>query len=1088
MNLQKTLESSKQSLWLDNIQKDFLMAGGLKKAIEKMGIKGLTSNPTIFENALLKSKAYDATIIKLAKLNISAEAIFENLMIEDIKKAADILSDVYKKSEYTDGFVSMEISPKFANDYNKTIEEAERLWERCKRENLMIKIPATAEGARAMKHLLSHGININATLIFSIERYKEIMSAYRQALQYRLNNSLPIAKLTSVASFFVSRIDTSADKALDKLSKKNKTTAEKAKKLKGKIAISNCLLAYKEYKAFFSNPEFLALKNKGARVQRLLWASTGTKSSAYKDTFYIDELALPETINTLPEATLKAFINHGDINRNTIDARVEEAEKTLIKLNAMGIDLETVLNKLEEDGVKKFMTSYNHAVKYVLVKTQALSSAIRGNMSKYSGANISEIISTAKQLKKINFPKRLWLKDPSLWKDDASHKAMIKNYLGWLDIPYKMKDKVEEIEQMAKEVSSFSHAVLLGMGGSSLAPEVFSSMFQKPKSPKLIVLDTTDPAHILSVTKEIDIKRTIFIFSSKSGGTIEPNSQFKHFFNILLKNKVKNPGSHFIAITDKDSSLEELGQAKNFRRIFINPSDIGGRFSALSYFGLVPAAICGTDIKAIVDGAIKMANLCKTSEIKQNPGAMLGAMIAGAWDLGRDKLTVITPGIISSFTLWIEQLVAESLGKEDKGVVPICQEEISHPQKYQADRFFVHIRLPETPDKTIAKGLASLAKAGHPVVEMRMENLNDVGAEFMRWEIATAAAGAIMRINPFDQPNVQDAKLLAGKLLDKIKKTGKLNIPKPDYSGKFFDAFISPKINTVTLNSKTETAQDVFEKFFSAIKGKEYLGILPYLPYDSKIDQILRKLRIAMKERSSSATLFGYGPRYLHSSGQLHKGGADNGVFIVLTNRPKKDILVAGESYTFGQLEMAQAIGDFNALEAKKRRALWIDLKCPADKALTYLLNIITKSKAVKKKSQNNVEGKKMLRLTVKKRNTKKTMKKTVKPVKKVAKRTLKPVTKKTTINKNEYVVMDYPKNNETINSWYYAVKIGTGLNCEKVDISIDDKPWQACRYSNGYWWYDWTNYTPGSHQLIARMTKTNGQYLITKKRRCKTV
>lgn len=952
MNLLETLESTKQSFWLDNIQKDFLMAGGLKKAIERMGIKGLTSNPTIFENALLKSKAYDATIIKLAKLNISAEAIFENLMIEDIKKAADILSDIYKKSEYIDGYVSMEIPPQYANDYDKTIEEAEKLWERTKRENLMIKIPATTEGVRAMKHLLSHGININATLIFSIERYREVMTAYKQALQYRINNTLSISKLTSVASFFVSRIDVHTDRLLDKLSRKNKTTKEKAQRLKGKIAIANSLIAYKKYKAFFSTPEFLALKDKGARVQRLLWASTGTKSPSYKDTFYIDELALAGTINTLPEATLKAFIKHGLVNKAKADLRIKEAEKTLIKLNNLGIDLESVLNKLEEEGVKKFIQSYNHAVKYVLVKTQALSSAIRGNMSKYSGANISEIITSAKQLKKINFPKRLWLKDPSLWKDDAAHKAMIKNYLGWLDIPYKMKDKVEEIEQLAKEVSSFSHAVLLGMGGSSLAPEVFSSLFQKARSPKLIVLDTTDPSWIATITKLINIKKTIFIFSSKSGGTIEPNSQFKHFFNILLKNKVKNPGSHFIAITDKGSSLEELAQAKKFRKIFINPSDIGGRFSALSYFGLVPAAICGADIKAIVDGAVKMANLCKTTEIKQNPGAMLGAMIAGAWDLGRDKLTVITPDKIKSFTLWIEQLIAESLGKENKGVVPICQEEISRPEKYQADRFFVHIKLPKDKDKFIARSLASLAKAGHPVMEMRMENLNDVGAEFMRWEVATAAAGAIMRINPFDQPDVQDAKLLAGKLLDKIKKTGKVEIPKPNYSGRFFDAFISPAINTATLNSKTETAEDVTDKFFSAIKGKEYVGILPYLPYDKKIDDLLRKLRIAIKERSSSATLFGYGPRYLHSSGQLHKGGADNGVFIVLTNRPKKDIIVAGESYTFGQLCIAQAIGDFNALESKKRRALWIDLKCPVNKTLTYLLGIITKSKTVKKKSQ----------------------------------------------------------------------------------------------------------------------------------------
>ncbi|MBU2530563.1 MAG: bifunctional transaldolase/phosoglucose isomerase, partial [Elusimicrobia bacterium] len=838
----------------------------------------------------------------------------------------------------------------YANDYDKTIEEAEKLWQRTKRENLMIKVPATSEGVRAIKHLLSHGININATLIFSVTRYQEVLNAYYQALQYRINNALSISKIASVASFFVSRIDSQTDKLLEKLAKKNKTMAEKATKLKGKTAIANSLIAYRKYKTFFSNPEFIALKENGAKVQRLLWASTCAKNLAYRDTFYIDELALPETVNTLPEATLKAFINHGAINEAKIETRIAEAEKTLIKLANIGIDLGKELSTLEEDGVKKFIKSYNHAVKYVLVKTQALSSAIRGNMSKYSGANISEIISSAKQLKKINFPKRLWLKDPSLWKDEESHKAMIKNYLGWLDIPYKMKDKVSEIEQLAKEVSSFSHAVLLGMGGSSLAPEVFSSMFQKPRSPKLIVLDTTDPTQILTITKEINIKKTLFIFSSKSGGTIEPNSQFKHFFNILLENKVKNPGNHFIAITDKDSSLEELGQAKKFRKIFINPSDIGGRFSALSYFGLVPAAICGADIRAIVDGAVKMANLCKTTEIKQNPGAMLGAMIAGAWDLGRDKLTVITPAKISSFTLWIEQLVAESLGKEDKGVVPICQEEISHPAKYQADRFFVHIKLPNEPDKGILHGLAALAKAGHPVVEMRMEEVTDVGAEFMRWEVATAAAGAMMRINPFDQPNVQDAKLLAGKLLEKIKKTGKLETRKPNYSGDFFDAVISPKINTATSNSKTAT--NVMDKFFSAIKGKEYIGILPYLPYDNKIDSLLRKLRIAIQERSSSATLFGYGPRYLHSSGQLHKGGADNGVFLVLTNTPKKDIIVAGENYTFGQLEMAQAIGDFNALEAKKRRALWIDLKCPVDKALTYLLDIIEKSKTVKKKNR----------------------------------------------------------------------------------------------------------------------------------------
>lgn len=1075
MHILTELEKINQSIWLDNIRRDLILTNRFLQLIEENKITGVTSNPSIFEKAILNTTFYEKTIADLCEKDFSLEELFETIIIDDIQRTADILQNVYEKTGGLDGYVSVEISPKLAYDAVKTIDEAERLFIKIGKPNVMIKVPATKEGVHAIHELIKKGINVNATLIFSVEKYVEVANAYINALSYRMNNNLPVDKIFSVASFFVSRIDTQIDAEIDKLIKKCKDAGKKKnlENLKGKSAISNCLCVYEKYIELYSTDIFKKLSQSGARKQKLVWASTSTKNPDYPDTLYVDELALQDTINTLPEQTITAFKNHGTINDNDFGKRLAEAKNHLKKIEKIGINMQKILDELEKDGVQKFVQSYESILNHLKTKKEILLKKNSAEPTCFDSYK-SEFLRMKSNLEFTGFVKNLWEKNPFLWKKDEEHIKIIKNSLGWIDLPYKMLSHVKEIETFRDEIlkDGFKYAVLLGMGGSSLAPEVMRAMFQKPEFPKLFVLDTTNPDWIGHVEDSIDIKKTLFIFSSKSGSTIEPNSQFKYFWSIFEKNKVQNPGFNFIAITDSGTHLEKMAKEKKFRKIFINPSDIGGRFSALSYFGLVPASICGTNIKILLERAADMANACKTGDIEKNPGILLGLYIAVLWKHGRDKLTLIMPRKMESFGLWIEQLIAESLGKEGKAVIPVCGEELSRVSKYQNDRFFVRTRVSSFEDETSTHKLENLANYNHPVYNINIRDFYDLGSEFYRWEIATSTAGALMHINPFDQPNVQEAKDQTLKILHTLTRTGIRQCGfgvrgKPQYSTNKLAVFVSNAIKK--LHSPISGYEDIFWCIFSALKQKEYIAILAYFPPDSNIEQELKNLRENLKNLTCSATMTGYGPRYLHSSGQMHKGGPDNGVFIILTNDCKKDINIAGEKYTFYNLEMAQAIGDFNTLNSKGRRVLRIHFKNPLDRSLKYLNEKISNLEGTNKDLQEtNKKGEgTMLKVTNKKTNT-----------------TTRTRTKTTT---REYVVIDYPTNMETITSRYYSIRIGASP-CDRVEISIDDQPWQPCRHSVGYWWYDWMNYTRGTHQIIARIFTRNGEYLISKRRRCKVI
>ena len=1067
MELNANTKTAAQSLWLDNIRRDLLLGGGLEKFITSSGIKGLTSNPSIFEKAITQCGVYQDAIEALAAANTSAAEIYETLTVEDIQRAADIFLKTHNASGGTDGFVSVEVSPLLARDAAATEFEAERLFEKIGRKNVMIKVPATREGLAAGLALLKKGVNVNFTLIFSAKRYEKTARTYLEALVWRRNNGLPLSGVASVASFFVSRIDTAMDRLLDNPANPARKSAAAA--LKGKVAVSNSLAAYETYQLLFSGPLFRELEAAGASRQRILWASTGVKNPAYKDTLYADELALDASVNTLPEAALEAWLDHGHANTEPLERRVAAAKRCLAALKGLGINPEEVFEKLETEGVEQFKLAFNSVLASIEEKRKAACKPEDPIMSLPVPAAFTHAV---EKFSGLGFAARLWNKDPELWKTEEAHKKQITGALGWLDVPFKMLPLAGEIESFALEIrrEGFTHAVLMGMGGSSLAPEVLRSVFQRPGYPKLVVLDTTDPDQIALARKEINLEKTLFIFASKSGGTIEPSSQFKYFHSLLEKAKTPRPGSRFIAITDSGTSLEKLAKDKKFRKIFINPSDIGGRFSALSYFGLVPAALCGTDVKKLLERAVNTASLCKAEETAKNPGALLGAVMGTLALEGKDKMTLVMPEKLKTFSLWVEQLVGESTGKEGKGVVPVCQEELSAPAEYQNDRFFVRTRLAGEREPDTDARLEALKAAGHPVYEIAMRDPYDLGGEFFRWEAATAAAGAVLGINPFDQPNVQEAKTLTLSALNAISSGKKAAAPKPAFAGSRLSAFVSKALE-ISGRGAIEKYDDIARCVLSALKEKEYIGLLAYLPQTPAIDAELKNLRQTLKTGSSSATLLSYGPRYLHSTGQLHKGGPDNALFILLTNQPEKDINIPGEKYTFWQLEMAQALGDFEALNAKGRRVLRLHLTHPLAKSLSYLSERISKADRTGENpgSTKNAAEERAMFKTATRRTTTKTSE------------------KPTLNNSNEFVGIDYPKSLETITSRHYSVRIG-GSDCNGMDISINDQPWQPCRNCSGYWWYDWNNFAPGTYQLVARMHVKTGGYLISKRRRCKVV
>jgi transaldolase/glucose-6-phosphate isomerase len=931
-----------QSIWYDNIRRAMLDTGDLAKKIEEDDLRGVTSNPTIFEKAITGSTDYDEQMRFLVQQGASVSDIYEALVLDDIGRAADILKPVYDKTDGHDGYISLEVSPRLAYDTQGTIEEAERLFKALNRPNVMIKIPAAQEGLPAIEESIYRGLNINVTMIFSIENYIQVAEAFIKGLERREAEGKTVDHIASVASFFVSRVDTAIDSDLEYRARHANTPEEKAmfEGLAGRAAIANAKLAYQKFKEIFQGERFSKLKAKGAQVQRCLWASTGTKNPKYSDVLYVDNLIGPETVNTIPPQTYTGFRDHGTVAL-TLEADLAEARACIAKLAEIGIDLDEVTAKLQRDGLASFVGSFDTLIESIEAKRDALRSGIHARLTASLGKYADAINAAIKEADKGDVMRRIWHKDAVLWKEEEAHQKIIKNSLGWLNVPDTMigvEDDLIAFADRIRNVSQFKHVMLCGMGGSSLCPEVFRQTFGHQENyPELLVLDSTDPDVLASFSEQISLDQTLFIIASKSGTTTEPLVFYKYWYDQVGRVK-ENAGENFVAITDPGTEMERMATADNFRRIFLNPPDIGGRYSALSYFGMVPAALMGLDIKKLLDRAERIVHSCASVvPAAENPGARLGATLGECAKAGRDKLTIITDPKISALGLWIEQLIAESTGKEGKGIVPVAGEPLGSPSLYGDDRLFVSIAVGLLNGDTEVK-LKALEAAGHPVIYRTLTDLYDLGEEFFLWEIATAFAGWRLGINPFDQPNVQESKDATKELLEKFEREGKL-AEQPVIATDGVLTIHADEGMRARLPSSSVT--DALQAHLAQVKPGDYIALLAYIEETPDHEATIAAIRKQLRDATRCATTTGYGPRFLHSTGQLHKGGADNGVFLQLTAPDKIDLPIPGQSYTFSILKQAQAQGDFRSLATRGRRAIRVDLGSDTQAGLKRLRELI---------------------------------------------------------------------------------------------------------------------------------------------------
>jgi transaldolase/glucose-6-phosphate isomerase len=939
MNALKALQDHGQAVWLDFLSRGFIAKGGLKKLVDEDGLRGVTSNPSIFENAIGNSDEYDGAIARLLQDgDKSAGELFEQLAVEDIQKATDVLRPVFDATHGADGFVSIEVSPYLATDTQGTVAEAKRLWREVGRRNLMIKVPGTPEGLPAIRELLADGINVNITLLFAQAVYEQVVEAYLSGLEGLAAKGGDVARIASVASFFVSRIDTAIDKLLDDKIARANDPDEKARleRLKGKIAVANAKLAYQRYLRLFAGARWQALAKNGARPQRLLWASTGTKNKAYSDVLYVEELIGPDTVNTMPVATMDAFRDHGK-PRDSLTEDAAGAQRQLGDLARAGISLDSVTDKLVEDGVQLFADAADKLLAAVAKKrTQILQGRIDEQKLALGQQLEKKAAEIAEDWRRHGNIRKLWQRDKSLWTN-----ADEDRWLGWLDATG--DDQIASFSAFAKETrrDGFKDAVLLGMGGSSLGPEVLASSFG-PQSgwPRLRILDSTVPAQIGALEAEIDLAKTLFIVSSKSGSTTEPNALTDYFFKRVADTVgADKAGRHFIAITDPGSSLQKRAQQQNFRRIFYGVPSIGGRYSVLSPFGLVPAAIAGIDIAALDRSARAMMRSCGPDvPPAENPGIALGIALGAAALRGRDKVTIVTSPTLASFGAWAEQLFAESTGKHGKGLIPVDGEPLGRPDVYGDDRFFIALALAGETDAEREARLAALEKAGHPVVRIMQNSLDQIGQEFFRFEIATAIAGAVLGINPFDQPDVEASKLKTRELTAAFEKSGALPRETPVCTEKSIALYTDEKNAAALRQAGADGSVESWLKaHFLRIGAGDYFAMLAYLAPEQKITTRLQELRIAMRDRRHVATCLEFGPRFLHSTGQAYKGGPDSGVFLQITSDDAKDLPIPDHRASFGIVKAAQARGDFDVLSERGRRALRVHFNGDVDSGLAAL-------------------------------------------------------------------------------------------------------------------------------------------------------
>lgn len=945
MNKLIELLENGQSYWLDNLTRGKITSGELKMRVEEQGLRGITSNPSIFNKAITSGTDYDAQITKLVKEGKNPSQIYDALTIKDVQDACDILYPVFEKSGGMDGFVSLEVPPYLARDTEGTMKEVRRLSKAVDKKNCLIKIPGTKEGVPAIQQMLFEGININITLLFSVEGYDAVAQAYINAIKLRLKEGKSIDKIISVASVFISRIDVLTDQLLDQyiIPNTENKNIHSTHLLTGRAGIATARICYQQYKEMFCDEEWKKLEKQGAHVQRLLWASTSNKDPLADDLRYVESLIGKDTINTLPDKTIKDFANHGIIKKDAIEQDLDSAYSLYGELNKIGVDISFITQQLENDGIQSFLKDYNKLLINLADKRLKILGDDVSTQQISSGKFDAQVKAAYTSIDERQVARLLFNKDPHLWKKDPEQIQSISERMGWLSLADHSRKNSEMIITFVDSVikEGYTDAVVLGMGGSSLCSEVTRQTFDTVDGYlQLLVLDNTDPEAILAIESKINLEKTVFIVASKSGSTEETLCFFHYFYQQLINKKYANPGKNFIAITDDDTPLVKLAKEFKFRAVFINPPYLGGRYSVLSDFGLVPMALMGIDIKAVLESTRQMENSCDSVPTISNPAVSLGVALGIYQKNGRDKVTFILSSSISSFGYWVEQLIAESTGKEGKGLIPIHGETIGTPENYGNDRVFIHMYIPSDNNKADEKKIKALEEAGHPIVRIKMSNKMAIGGEYYRWEVAVATSGVVMSINPFDQPNVEESKKNTNDLLEAWSKEGDFKIAEPLLKIDNMAIYGGKETHILSLN-KYKSLVDIINGFTAMANPNDYIALLPYFMMTDSRMRLLHEWRQALRDKLTVATTLLTGPRYLHSTGQLHKGGPNSGLYIILIGEETPNLDIPSEKFGFATLHEAQALGDFRSLDNKGRRVIRINLGNNIDENLVKLMNAL---------------------------------------------------------------------------------------------------------------------------------------------------
>ncbi len=883
-----------QSLWLDNIRRDSLDSGELADRVAAGELRGATSNPTFFESAIVSSGNYAVDLRRFAQAGWTAERIFVQLTVDDIRAAADAFLPLFEQTNGGDGFVSIDVNPEFADDTNRIVEEARRLWDVVNRPNAMIKIPATLAGLSAIESSIRAGINVNATLIFSLGRYIEVMEAYMSGLEGRLEAGGSLDHITSVASYFVSPIDTALDEQLKEVIQRGEAEGARASALLGKVAIANCKLAYAQFVATFQGERFQYLATRGARVQRPLWASTSTKNPEYPDTYYVDNLIGPDTVNTLPESTLKAFKDLG-APALTLTENISTARSRLQALDDLGISLDAAADKLERQGVSEFAASYRSILGTIEEKA--------GTFQRELAALEPKIRETLVELERDEVGKKLWQEDVTLWVERDREKAQVRRWLGWLSEPAKMSTGVAELTRFVEALDpAITSLVLIGSGCGLFTAEMLARILVPPNGIDLHTISTANPDDIRAIKRKIAPEATLYLLVDSSSGDGIEEHLLSTFWEQAVRMLEEQTRDHFVVIVKEGSKLHNWAVEQGIQIISEADNQDDLCLSPFNWTSLLPAALTGADIQSFVQGGVDMTRACgPLVDVAQNPGLFLSSVLAAAFRSGRDKVTLFADPPLEPTLEWIQDLLTAGRGsrRDGSGFISIRDEPPGSGNVYGDDRLFVYLRDSGALDRRLAEWI----RADIPVLVLETSAKPEaIGGMLVQWQIGAAIAQHLLSVNPTDLDAHHRSKAERQHNLHRLERKGELPQADPLWQG---DG-VQLKAASRGLKLTGDGLSEVIDFILAESQEAGGLGLRFYTPMSKTLQGKVRRLRHALRDQLGLYSLTSFAEYGL---------GIKDIIYLILMVKPRKDEAIPGKTYTFGQLFEGQALSDLAVMK-----------------------------------------------------------------------------------------------------------------------------------------------------------------------------